>query len=69
MKLELGYGDEIYGTVEQRGGGLVYAGAKPDTVRRLLASMRREDGQDEATFLASLPDRLTGRVWARPVEE
>jgi len=67
MKLQVGYLDQVYGTVEVQGGQYVYAGSKPDTVQRLLESMGSGNGQDKAAFLASLPERLNGRVWATPV--
>lgn len=69
MKLELGYGTETYGTVETSDKGLVYAGKKPDVVQRLIESMRQDESQNNETFLASLPTRLTGRVWARTIKE
>lgn len=64
-KLELGHGDETYGTVEATRNGLKYSGNNVQAMRNLLASIPREAGQDDAAFLASLPKRLSGRTWAR----
>ena len=67
MKLEIGYGDEIYGTVELTQTGFKYAGKKAQAVQNLLESMSRENMTDQQ-LLASLPTRLNGRVWAREVK-
>ncbi len=64
MRLQVGYGDETYGTVALTASGLRYAGKKPDAVKTLVESMRRENMSDK-DLLNSLPKRLIGRVWAK----
>jgi hypothetical protein len=68
MKLEIGYGDTIYGTVENVGDTLVYNGERKDSVQFQIESMNPPT-QGMGTWLSQLPERLKGRVWARELEK
>ena len=68
MEIEMGYGNTVYGTVETSSQGLKYLG-NIATLKDLIASLRNDTSQSDEDFLASLPKRLTGRVWARDTEE
>ncbi len=68
MKVQIGYGPTVYGTVEAVDSDLQYTG-QADTLRHLLASMPQSKRMDAQAFLASLPKRLTGRIWAKVLND
>lgn len=72
MKLELGYGGEIYGTVEvdPTGTRLAYEGPEQQAMQNLVEDLARKFPHADTNldaFLAWLPTHLRGRTWARRV--
>jgi len=63
IRIEVGKGHEIYGTVETTAQGLVFAGRHADSLRRLVESMRLRGMSDEE-LLRSIPERLGYYYWA-----
>ena len=67
IQLEVGFGPKTYGTVTQDAHGqLVYGGSNIHAVETLVTSMR-QPGQSDLDLLHSMPQRLTGRAWAKVV--
>ncbi len=71
MRLEIGYGTTIYGTVEETAAGLLVAGNGADAQRRLENIVRnmRRFRQSDHDLMVELPRQLTSRLWAREVRQ
>lgn len=71
MRIELGDGPTVYGTVETSPHGLVITADTAEHKRRLeniVRNMRRH-GQSDADLLAGLPRALDYQLWARILEQ
>ena len=66
MKIQIGNGDEVYGTIATSSSGLTYQGPRIKVLMGMVKERHKRHSQmsDEA-FLAWMLEQLQGRTWAK----